>query len=111
MDYIYYIYYNWWSQKGYIMPGKFRHVIEYVNAEAADAEFDPKPKHFVFTEECRKDGKIINIDTEMLTSTKEQVTIEFKDSDTRDWFWETIEAMPDSNQPASIKAYHDRILY
>jgi len=93
------------------MPGKFRHVIEYVNAEAVDAELDPKPYHFTFTHECVDDGKIINIDTEMLTSTKKQVTIEFKDSDTRDWWWKTIEAMPDSDQPSSVVDYHDRVFF
>ena len=99
------------SQKGFIMPGKFRHVIEYIDAESVDADLEPKPKHFVFTEECVDDGKIINIDTEMLTSTKKQVTIEFKDSDTRDWWWETIEAMAESDQPSNILAYHDRTFY
>ena len=47
----------------------------------------------------------------MLTSTKKQVTIEFKDSDTRDWWWETIEAMADSDQPSSVVDYHDRVFF
>ena len=106
-----YIYYYWWAQKGYMMPGKFRHVIEYVNSEVADAELSPKPKHFTFTEECYQDGKITNIDNQMISSTKRQITIEFKDSDTRDWLWETIEAMAESDQPSNILAYHDRTFY
>ena len=65
----------------------------------------------IFTEECVDDGKIINIDTEMLTSTKRQITIEFKDSDTRDWWWETIEAMADSSQPSNVVDYHDRVFF
>tara|TARA_B100000900_G_C20407207_1_gene645297 strand:+ start:474 stop:800 length:327 start_codon:yes stop_codon:yes gene_type:complete len=106
-----YIYYNWWAQKGYIMPGKFRHVIEYVNAESTEAELSPKPRHFKFTEECINDGKIIDIDNEMISSTKRQITLEFQDSATRDWWWETIEAMADSAQPSNVLAYHDRTFY
>ncbi len=93
------------------MPGKFRHVIEYVNSEAAEAQLSPKPKHFTFTEECVNDGKIINIDNEMISSTKRQITLEFQDSATRDWWWETIEEFADSNQPSGVLAYHDRTFY
>ncbi len=92
------------------MPGKFRHVIEYVSAEHVGPS-SPKPKHFTFTEECVGNGSIISINNEMLTPTKRQITIEFKDSDTRDWWWETIEEMADSDQPSNIVAYHDRVFF
>ena len=93
------------------MPGKFRQVIEYVDAESAHAELSPKPYHFTFTESCWSTQDIIDIEDEMLTPTKKQVIIEFKDSATRDWWWETIEAMPDSDQPSNVLAYHEPTFY
>jgi len=93
------------------MPGKFRHVIEYVDEESTNVDITPKPKHFKFTEECWASKDIIDISEQMITPTKKQVTIEFKDSDTRDWWWETIEAMADSDQPSNIVAYHDRVFF
>ena len=84
------------------MPGFYRYVAEYSSAEAVEQPHEPKNKKYLFAEECVTNGKIIDIEYDMLTDTMRQITIEFQDSATRDWWHDIICSLPDSDGPDII---------
>lgn len=89
------------------MPGYFKYIAEYTSAAAMDEPHEPKNRKFLFTEECVTNGKIVDIEYDILTDTMRQITIEFADSATRDWWVETVQSFPDSDGPANIVAAHN----